>query len=626
MLNKIITENQITISNDLFRVEYLKSNPDYFTIHYHTFSQEYYIPSCCDSLEKKDLNGEQLSFELKTEDSKCQFVFQYKSTIWEKTYFLDIYEDRAEYYYDLVGNNTIDTLRFFEGTKEEGFSEDFYLIKHFNDKLTTPYREYSIGSKPSFETIFNPEANNYNKQYFETYEHSQVSVNCDLDYCGGNFLANPGTFCFLISKNVSEWITLGLITETGKHHFSEFEYIGGKVFGLNLNYWGLYEVNGTFRTPKIVMHSSSDEISSLEKYTKQARLGYGIKESDSVNPEWWYGPIICGWGHQCYMGDLFRTRSPKERQRDVAVYYMCTQGNYEKFIEMIDSHGLEWKTLTIDIRWFLNDGLKLLDEGRWPDLRGFVDKLHKRGKKVLIWWGPWNPEGLESEDCLTYSQEACKGKSNRPGRFAKFGGMVEGAKVAPDITLESVQNKLRTAINKIFGNGEGCYDIDGVKVDHVASTPAIYGLKFPEGSKKLYGVEILKFYHDFLHNEIRSLRPDALIIGQSPNPYFSESFDMLRLGDIYSHTNKSVNEEMIFRVKMAKAANPNWLIDMDGWPLPSLYAFENYMTAQGKYGVPSLYYASHLDTTNEKIGADVFAKIKDHWTEYLNNRDEIKNK
>ncbi len=96
---------------------------------------------------------------------------------------------------------------------------------------------------------------------------------------------------------------------------------------------------------------------------------------------------------------------------------------------------------------------------------------------------------------------------------------------------------------------------------------------------------------------------------------------MMRLGDIYTHKKSSVNEEMIFRAKMAKIANPNWLIDMDGWPLPSLDAFRKYMAIQPLYGVPSLYYATNLDTTGEEIPSNYFEEISKIWFEYSNDKN-----
>jgi hypothetical protein len=61
-------------------------------------------------------------------------------------------------------------------------------------------------------------------------------------------------------------------------------------------------------------------------------------------------------------------------------------------------------------------------------------------------------------------------------------------------------------------------------------------------------------------------------------------------------------------------ADPNWLIDTDGWPMPSLSALREYVAVQPTLGVPSLYYASHLDTTGEELADADFALIRRAWS------------
>jgi hypothetical protein len=90
--------------------------------------------------------------------------------------------------------------------------------------------------------------------------------------------------------------------------------------------------------------------------------------------------------------------------------------------------------------------------------------------------------------------------------------------------------------------------------------------------------------------------------------------DMLRLGDIYSPDPDSVTDQMTFRTRMARIADPSWLIDTDGWPLPSRAALREYAKLQPDLGTPSLYYATHLDTTGEALRDEDFALLREHWT------------
>jgi len=534
-----------------------------------------------------------------------------KSTLWSKRYHLDVHADHIEFHAEVRGEGRVDSIRFFDAIEATGFVPHFALTKHFNDKTQTGARAYSTGSPTAFTRVFCPEPNSYARQEFRPYEYAQVSVNADLDYCGGNFIANPGLFCFAVSADPGrEWLTFGLAVDPGEHHFSEYEYLGGDDFALNLNCWGAPRICGYYRTPRMVMVSGVTAKDAVAKYVRVLRDSGLVPGISREQATWWQRPIVCGWGHQCYQADLFRIRSPPERPADNAAYMLSTQTNYRDLVERFDASDLPWGTLIIDARWFQAGGLKNVDAGRWPDLRGFIDMLHRDGKRVLLWWGPWDPDGISADQCVRFLPADGPGRQNRPGRLAKFGAPAPGRKLAVDITLPEVQLRIREQIRVLLGE----FGADGLKVDHLSAAPGIYGMAFPDASSGLFGVEAAYKCMALLYETAKDVKPDALIIGQSPNPYFADVQDMLRLGDVYAHRQDSVAAEMSFRAEMARAADPSWLIDADGWPMPSLTAFREYVEVQPGLGVPSLYYATHLDTTGEALTEADFALIRRAWS------------
>lgn len=586
----------------LYRLE----NPNYIRLQIREEFQDLFIPSSVDTNKGRDLVEDIFKFEISKTSNKISIVFYSKSEMWSsKKYVFELFEDYISHYFEIEGESMkIDTVRYFEGILAKDFKEDFYLTKHFNDKKQTPYRNYSSASKINYNEVFNPEPNSYNYQQFKPYESSQISVNSDLDYCGGNFIANPGILCFLLKYN-SFYLTLGLAPNQGEYRFSEYELIGGSEFGLNLNYWFSYTTN-KFISPILIIKPSMDKENALKEYIDILRSTTGIIRNKRESHEWWNGPIFCGWGHQSYMSDLFRIRSPKERQPDNATYSMSTQGNYELMVKILEQKKINYKILIIDSRWFQYDGIKNIDEGKWPDLKGFVAKMHNQNKKVLLWWNPWGKEGFDNQECIFFDSKLTYGKTNRPGRFAKFGAVNEQMKLAPDITVSSVQHKVSSQIKYLISE----VGIDGFKIDHVAATPGIYGLEFPKDSLGLVGIELLKYYLEFFYQTVKSIKKESLVIGQSPNSYLESYQDMIRLGDIYSKTSESVLAEMKFRSNMSKLACPSCLIDTDGWPLPSKESWTEYIKHQGEMGVPSLYYLTHLDTSGEEIDISI---VNDFW-------------
>jgi len=614
------TDFGFTIENKAFIISHDESkDKNVFLISTKSLTQEFYIPSSCDTTDGLDINDDISSFELFENTDCIEITWFCTSSMWRKEYKLIVRDEAIEYYYILYGNRFIDTLRYFEGIPKNKLRK-IPSTKHFNDKKNIHYRVFSKASKVNFSKVFNPEPNTYDKQYFNFFDYSLISAHSDIDYCGGNYIFNPSMFMFGIANEITdEWVSLGLAVKPNEYNFSEYEYLGGKSFGLNLNYWGVFQTIEKYETPRILILSEKTEFGCVAKYVKTLET-YGYIDVDCAKkdiPKWWLGPIICGWGHQCYMADLFRARSPYDRNKDLAAYYMCTQGNYEKFVEYINARTNNWKILCIDARWTLSAGEKTLDTGRWPNLRGFVDKLHSEGKKVVLWWGMWETEGLDDSLCINYNPKQFKAKENREGRLQKFGDFSSYTKLTPDPTLDEFKSKIVSNITKLFGSGKDCFDIDGIKIDHVAAAPGLYGLEFPKGTKGIFGVELIKYYQKFIYDEIKRIKKDALIIGQSVNPYFRDCTDMIRLGDIYSGT-FSIVDQMKFRVKLAQISNPSALIDMDNWPVPSLESFKDYMHYQVTAGVPSLYYSSHIDTTNELITDEIYEQINMLWGTYIN--------
>lgn len=536
-----------------------------------------------------------------------------RSTLWTKRHYLDVYRDHLLFHSEVHGNGFIDTVRFFDAIHDAGFVEHFMLTKHFNDRGQTRPREYSTGSPIGFRHVLCPEPNSHARQLAKPFEYAQISVHADLDHRGGNFVANPGLLAFAVACDLDDdWLVMGLAVRPAEHYFSEFEYLGGDTFGLNLNCWGVPHVGGTYYPPAIILVPGSTAEAALNRYVGVLQDSGIVARPTRSEAAWWNRPIVCGWGHQCYQADLFRVRSGPERPRDNAAYTLCTQLNYQDIVEILDGYDIPWGTLAIDARWFLAGGLKNLDVGRWPDLRGFIDSVHRRGRRVLLWWSPCDPEGVPDADCVRYLPSETT-HQNRPGRLSKFGIPHPGRKIAVDITMPVVCERIRNQVHMALSAEPGCWNADGLKIDHLAACPGIYGMAFPDGSARLFGIEAAYQAMALLYETAKNVKPDALIVGQSPNPYFADVQDMVRLGDIYSHQSATVLPEMRFRATMARIAATRCLVDSDGWPMPSLSAWREYVREQPGIGVPSLYYLTHLDTTGEQFTAADYALIRSSW-------------
>jgi hypothetical protein len=55
------------------------------------------------------------------------------------------------------------------------------------------------------------------------------------------------------------------------------------------------------------------------------------------------------------------------------------------------------------------------------------------------------------------------------------------------------------------------------------------------------------------------------------------------------------------------------LIDTDDWPVPDLATWREYLREKSDLGIPSLYYASHLDGTDEEFTRGDYEALRRTW-------------
>lgn len=553
-----------------------------FRLELRSFVQPLKIAIAVDTLAAEDREESVVWDGVSNRDDCERLSWTARSAIWSKRYHLDVHAEHVEFHAEIQGTGAVDTVRFFDG------------------------------SATAFGRVFSPEPTFNFRPEFGADGYGQISVNGDADYGGGNFTANPGMLCFAVAaEHVREWLAFGLAVEPGEYLFSEYEYRGGDTFALALTSWGARRLAGSARTARIVMVPGDTAQCALSRYVDVLRAAGLVPTVRREQASWWSRPIVSGWGHQCYQADLWRIRSPAERPPDNAAYTLSTETNYRDLVNRLDAQDLPWGVLVIDARWFLGGGMKDVDVGRWPDLRAFVDSQHRRGRRVLLWWGPWDVQGVPPEQCVQYLPGVGHTRANRPGRVAKFGGDKSGDRLGVDISLPAVRDRIRDQVRKLVGrNG---YDVDGFKIDHMAAAPGIYNMAFPEGSTRLFGIEAARSYLGLLHATVKDVKPDALLIGQSPNPYLADVQDMLRIG-VGTADRHTVVPEATFGAEMARIVDPEWLIDTNGWPIPSMTAFREYVDVQPTLGVPSLYYTTHLDMTGEPLTAREYLQMRQAWS------------
>jgi hypothetical protein len=213
---------------------------------------------------------------------------------------------------------------------------------------------------------------------------------------------------------------------------------------------------------------------------------------------------------------------------------------------------------------------------------------------VLLWYKAWDAEGLPPEWCVRRT---------------------DGVPIGVDPTNPAAEAALRESVRSMLGP-DGL-DADGLKIDFTARTPSGRAT-VRHGSA--WGVDLVRALLDILADEARRAKPDALLVGQTPNVVVAPAVGMLRLNDALRlddpRPDVDIVPQMRYRAAVARAASPDHLIDTDDWCVPNLAGWRAYTRIKTELGVPALYYATHTDRTLEPFEDDDYALLRRVWGTY----------
>ena len=132
---------------------------------------------------------------------------------------------------------------------------------------------------------------------------------------------------------------------------------------------------------------------------------------------------------------------------------------------------------------------------------------------------------------------------------------------------------------------------------------------------ELAGFEAVRAALRAVREAAGELRPDALVIAPTVNPYFAELVDMVPLGSLWS--DRTVVEPTLrHRAVLARLCSPSWLLAVGDWHAPCLAAWREAATLAPQLGVPVLSQVEELTATHEALADDDLVDVITAWESY----------
>lgn len=379
-----------------------------------------------------------------------------------------------------------------------------------------------------------------------------------------------------------EWASVGIGTQPGQYRFPALEYSGSRYAGAAwwVDYLGYQMVSskpgGEFHSPVAAVHFGYSALETLERYTEWLdRSGFGTR-ARYPDVRWHHLPVFCGWAEQTTRATPYGRMPSAE----------STQKNYEVWVGELERRKLPVGTIVIDDKWQKSYGSFDIDQQKWPDLKGFVEAQHARGRHVLLWAPVAHAEGLPDGLCVHDQRGKCIGPDWANGGYESF---------------------LRTRIRHLMET----VGVDGFKEDWVWA-PAVANLPIPS---ELAGIEAVRRFQQVLYTEAHGAKPDAMVETQTANLLFRDSSDVLRLNDIWYAT-RDVVGTMRERARIAHVSG--WqLVDTDNASSTTLQTWWHYMEAQPSIGIPALYFVHRTESTLEEPPEADWIQLAEIWRHYI---------
>ena len=391
----------------------------------------------------------------------------------------------------------------------------------------------------------------------------------NLPDCSLNGYFYPTMLNFTVG-NSQGWVAFGLLDLPDSYQYKLLD--DGSILTESCGGNKVIRAGENYCLPKMLITFPENDWDCISLF-RQKLMDYGLytpeKKPLSELPAWWRDPLVCTYGDE-----LSTLNLPDARMND-------PRFNADWVRMLVDTAEQKWgiahMNIVLDAFWQLHFALDpQVDTARFGNMRDFVDEMHARGHHVIAWVTPIFDNINNGFETLSQKMNVLSSNYMEP-----LG--IPGS-YSIDMTCDNIKEYYLRVCQVLFGDGEGEYNLDGVKMDYIGlfRDPAKTGpYRHPE---KGLGIREIKIFYETFYQAAKQVKSDALVNCSVTDPRFEGYIDQNRMHDTHAG-----NIEKEYRARLATSACPDLLIDSDGALMLTDWAKQHYICA-AIYSIPSNYY------------------------------------
>ena len=312
---------------------------------------------------------------------------------------------------------------------------------------------------------------------------------------------------------------------------------------------------------------------------------------------WWAEPIFCGWGAQCARrgarAHLPAARTPPKRpgrraSRSRAI--VRPAGRVRRVPRPArrarprSGHDRDRRPLAGRVRH-----RRRSTPSSWPDLRGWIDARHAEGRKVLLWWKAWDPEGIPADECVVDAAGAAgDGRPREPRLPGAAGASSDRPALPRRPRRRRVQDRLHPARPER-------------RDPH--RPPGVWGIAATAPAAAHVAVAAAR-------RRSRTPLADRATPCIRRSPTCSTWSGSTTCSERMTGRRVPVVDQLAFRPRSPPRACRSTSVDTDQWPMPDRAEWLALRRRRRRQlGVPALYYLESIDSSGEPIGPEHLALV-----------------